>query len=126
MIYLINNRVKEEMSSLAKHAQENVWTLDNLLLQKRGKKGPPGDDPKYVRTLWDSVRVVFTHTQQPSFLTRHMSVSAHSDGDEIPHPVVIQEIMKMLGFLGTIEKCTVFEESILGGGLCINIVEKID
>ena len=70
--------------------------------------------------------VVFTHTEQPVGLTRHMSISTNSDGDQIPHPVIVQEIMQMLGFAGSLEDCSVFQESIPGGGIAVNVIEKID
>lgn len=119
MIYLIDHKVKSEIASLKKFSEENIWSLDNLLLQKRGKMSPPGDDPNYVRILWDSVKVVFTITEQPKFNTRHMSISMMYS---VPHPTVIEEIMGMLGYSGKLESCTVFREE---SGSAINIVERI-
>ncbi|MDG1950968.1 MAG: hypothetical protein P8J32_09220 [bacterium] len=55
-----------------------------------------------------------------------MSISTNSDGDQIPHPVIVQEIMQMLGFAGSLEDCSVFQESIPGGGIAVNVIEKID
>ena len=126
MIYIIDRRIIDSVESLKDYAQKNIWSLDKLLLQKRGKQGPPGDEPEYTRLLWDTIKIVFTHTEQPIGLTRHLSVSTSSDGDQIPHPVVVQEIMQMLGFSGSIKSCNVFQESLQGGGEAINLIEKID
>ncbi len=70
------------------------------------KPGPgakvPGDDPRYV-AHFGTYRCVFTITEMPDGLWRHLSVSVPAK-DKLPHPAAIEEIAHLFGIAGTVEE----------------------
>jgi hypothetical protein len=65
--------------------------------------GPaPGDNPNFVVRFLD-YRCVFTITETPQGIFRHLSISVPAK-NRFPHPAAIQEIAHLFGINGTVEE----------------------
>ena len=61
-----------------------------------------GDNEGYSCNIPTHFRCVFSYEQQPLGLCKHLSVSVGKD-KKLPHPTVIEMIMKEFGFKGGIQ-----------------------
>lgn len=126
-IYILDNIVDEQLSTLKDFAENNIWTVDKILDQLNGNQKPPGDDPDYRRILWQSVKVVFTIDERPDIgkNLRHASISQLEMPNMFPHKAVLNEITKKLGFGKPIEECHAQFETLEDGSTALNIIEII-
>lgn len=62
---------------------------------------PPGHDHRHVMRagLYGEIRVVFSYTETPQGLYRHMTLSMDG-GTDLPEPELVFEIARLLGFDG--------------------------
>jgi hypothetical protein len=102
-ILVIGEAEKEAASRLVAFAErpENRYKPG-----PRDDTGPgdkvPGDDPNYRLQLWD-YRCVFTITETPQGVFRHLSISVPAK-DKLPHPGAIEQIAPLFGIEGTVEE----------------------
>lgn len=110
---IIDDEFKSRISQVREFASrpENIY--------KPGLTGirPPGDNPNYVVES-GTIRIVFSLTsfenvpdRPPDFegpeIYRHVSISANNYTSP-PNPVLVREILDLLGFIGSIEQCDYF------------------
>jgi len=105
---IIDDEFKSRISQLREFASrpENLY-----------KPGPgaacPGDNPNFV-VKSGTIRIVFSLTsfedtdRPPTFtgedIYRHVSISANNQRSA-PHPILVREILNLLGFVGSLEHC---------------------
>ena len=120
----------QALRRLRKHAEENPFTLEDMMgRMENPEAGAPGDNPRFVTYIPDGFRVVFTieeHLQKSSGLPvrlRHLSVSAPDEG-MAPNFSAMQMIMQPLGFeerlLDSMAKVHVYMEN----NTIVNVLEE--
>lgn len=126
MIYLIDGDVKSLLAALKKHAEDNPWTAKLVQEQLNGNQEPPGDTEGYHTTLWGSIKVVFTISEDPTGVkARVMSFSNLDEPKSLPHPSVIQHIIEELGYKKPLDECMVQREQYPGDDRIIIKVAEI-
>lgn len=93
---VIDNEVRKEIERVRKHAEKNVYTLDDLLDMKNGQLGPPGNDPNFTCHIPMGFKVVFSIEHQPGGKMRHMSMS--SGPGRLPSQQAVEMVMHEFGF----------------------------
>ncbi len=91
-------------------APQNRLTVPLIEETIAGARRPIGDDPRHVLHIPMGFRCVFSIDQGKSGegWYRHLSVSV--DGDKMPHPMAVEEIMTFFGFTGGMEECLIYME----------------
>lgn len=125
----IGPKEKRALERLADYADRN--RIDENLLQKcAAREYVVGDNPDYVAHIEYGFRIVLSIEEQPIGWCRHLSIT--KDEDVAPHPLVVEEIMKELGFKGGVHDCdNVWLEPgvILPTGEerhAVNLIQRID
>lgn len=130
---IITSEVENNIKSLMEYAHKNV--LARALLERLSA----GFDPKDVRTRPPQTnviaqdftmdiplgyRVTYTVEDQPIGLCKHLSVSVPKRGKS-PHPLAVQEIMKLFKFDRPLEQCKIWTEEYEKGFTAVNVVEPV-
>ena len=99
------------------------------MIKALAEGAPPPEDlyADFKVVVPGGVRVAFTNEVQVHGLMRHLSVSVEGGRtpDSCPHPVLIQEIMSLLGFINPLAECKSWIED-TGTEFAINILEPED
>lgn len=125
-VLIIDEKVKRELNELSAYAEENPFSMDDLLDIKNGAKRPAGEREGHVLKLSQGYRLVYSIEQQPIGKVRHMSLSVDAV-NRLPNPASIREIMPLLGYkfeLGH-ENCRAWVEDISETYSAVNVMELI-
>jgi hypothetical protein len=118
-VFLIDDQTKQQLQTLKEFAEKNPYTMDDLLDIYNNQAPPPREVDGYWCFVPIGIKVVFTIELQEHKI-RHMSVSS-SKG--LPNPVIVEEIMKHLGFESAdLSTCHV---SLENNGTAINVIEVV-
>lgn len=122
--FVIDEAFINSMKELSDYAENNHFTMDDLLDVYNNQLSPAGDHTEYTRILPFGYKVVFTIEEQPAGNVRHLSMSVDED-DKLPNEIVIREVMKQLGFGKPMEECALHLEDISANRQAINVLEII-
>lgn len=103
---IIDDTVRAAVHKLIKHAEENPFTVDDLLDIKNGQQPPAGDREGFCCIIPFDYRVVYSIEMQPQGKAQHMSISVPVAG-KYPSPWAVSMIGDLLGF-ADLEKCHVW------------------
>lgn len=120
-LFVIDAEHEQSLLSLKSFAENNKIEVDEMLDIYNRQVKPVGDRKEFVCSIPIGYKVVFCIEFQKKGYARHMSVSGM---DELVHPVVVEELMKVLGFVGEIKSQDVmvyFENE----NTVVNVVEYI-
>lgn len=121
---IIGEKEKIDLKSLAKYANDNPLSTDNLLDIMNNPVDSPGVNPEYQRKLPVDFKVVFTIDEYPEYKVRHVSISRDKK-NILPSISAASMIISELGFVNNIKNCKVFIENLELGYKAINIGELI-
>lgn len=102
---VIDSDSLERLAALKKYAEENVFSMDDLLDRFNEKAAPIGNEENFKCEIPVGFRVCFSMEEAPH-LCRHLSVSVDAE-DKFPHVIAVVEIMKHLGFSNDLKNCSI-------------------
>lgn len=117
---IIDEAFRAQVNAVKEHAEANIFTLQEEYAVMHGKKPPAGDRKGFSFKTKFGYKIVFSYEEQSAGMIRHFSMSVPTEG-KVPHPLVIQEVMKAFGFKGSLEDCMVDIED----GTAVNVWELI-
>lgn len=117
---IIDDEVRSQLASLVRHAEKNVFSMDDLLDIYNGRMTPAGDMEGFSRNLPFGYRVVYSIEEQPAGRIGHLSVSVDED-DKLPNVTVVKEIMKLVGFTRELEDSVVWMEHTAPNRQAVNV-----
>lgn len=130
---VIDEAVKTRLSEIAKLAEENPVDMPALM---ESIKTPTGKHQHMRQMTAQTMEIPFGYmvtysieTGQPVGDCRHMSMSVDNPNN-MPHPVALWEIAKLLGFWGELSDVDgMYPEKLFRGvdeamGLAINIIQR--
>lgn len=123
-VLILDDSVIDSIISLAKYAEENPVSMDELLDTVNKQAKPVGDFKEHTLELPFGNRIVYSIEDQPLGKIRHLSMSKGVKG-KLPSVEAVRIIMKLLGFKNEIEYDIIFIEEIPGGRQAINVMEVI-
>lgn len=99
----------EKLAILKKHAEDNVFSMDDVMDMVNDKKTRIGDMKGFQIDIPVGFRVCYSMEYCPH-LCRHLSISVDAPNG-LPNVVAVEEIMKHLGFTQPLSDCrlTLFE-----------------
>lgn len=103
MHHVIVTLEKEKIENLVKFAEDNTYEMDDLLDMINGDRPIAGNVPGHVYETGD-YRIVYSIENQTQAKIRHLSVSKNFSYPEV---IVVEEIMKALGFKSGLEDCKI-------------------
>lgn len=91
-VFFMTPEVEADARRVRAHAEkpENIY--------RPGRMPPPGDNPAFVM-MNGTYKIVFSLTQTPNGVIRHLSVSTSAKG-RLPLPVAVWTVAHLLGFTG--------------------------
>lgn len=93
---------KTALSNLKKHAENNPFSLDDVMDMYNRTVPAPGHRAGFKIILPIDYSVVFTIEMQKNGWARHLSVTVLPEiKNQYPNPVAVLEICTYLGFLST-------------------------
>ncbi len=125
----ITPEVKDALKKLVAKAAERPTTYEQAVAMSNSPNPADtfNDDNNDLTILIPhGYSVTYTEEyQRPDVRCRHMSITT-TDGKAGtgPHPVAVQEVMRMMGFKNELTNCAVYVGT-LHGRLCINVVEPV-
>lgn len=120
---IITEEVRENARKAVAHAEANTVSIETMRALAAGEALPRGMFLEFEVPV--KFRVVFTHEVHPGGLMRHMSMSSPIPG-RLPHPVGLQEVMRLLGFKRPLNNAYhVWPEQIGPNHEAINVIEPI-
>ena len=134
-VLIIGEQEKKRTAQLVEYAAKPEHRLTVPMIQEMiARSRPPiGDDGFHVLRLERGFRCVFSIDQGKDGTRwyRHLSVSLRDEnrrdgeGDRLPHPVAVEEIMRLFGYLHELksEHCYVYPEE---GVRAINVLEEYE
>jgi hypothetical protein len=89
---MLDNEAKKRIAEVVKFAGEDIYRpgLSETI---------PGDDARHVVSIFMGFRAVFSLTEGPDGLYRHLSLSVDDEG-KYPHPLATFLIADAFGFTG--------------------------
>ena len=115
----------EKIESLRKFAEENRFDVEALMQVKLGHGPAVGDREGFYVLVEGGMKVVFSIEQTlRGGWVRHGSFSVAQAG-RLPHPSMVEELLKLLGFEGGMEAGYMYFEDIGEGHQAVNVVERI-
>lgn len=115
---IIDNDIRQRLQEIKTYAEKNPYSMDDLFDIMNKDILPPGDELRYSCIIPIGIKIVFSFELQ-KYKVRHLSMSGPRGA---PHPAIVKEIMKELGFAQPLEKCMVKMEH---ENRIVNIWEKI-
>jgi hypothetical protein len=94
---LIDEITRKKIADVIRYAEENVYSMDDLLDMINGQLRPPGDDVFRVIVIPIGYRTVYSLEDQASGMCRHISISVPNSG-KLPSIPAVQMIIKEFGF----------------------------
>lgn len=123
---IIDEAIKNTAAAVVKHAEENVFSMDDLLDISNGSAKSVGNRDGFTFEIPMGYKVVYSIENQVKGKLRHLSVSVDTPG-KTPHPQAVSEIMKLVGFENDIsEVFNVSLEPLDGGITAVNVIEVIE
>lgn len=122
--FIIDEEVRLKLSDLSRHAEENIFSMDDLLDIKNGAAPPAGDREGFSVSLPFGYKVVFSLDGLPTGASRHLSVSI-PEPNKLPSVEVVSEIMALLGFKDFLQDAHISIEELPGERKAINVQEVI-
>lgn len=119
---IITPEIKGELLSLKKYAEENAYSMDDLLDMYNKQKPVPGDIKEHVRYIPFGFRVVFSIENQIKAQVKHLSVSIDTD-NLLPGIPAVELIMEEIGFTKKFEECLVRIEEVSETKKAVSIME---
>lgn len=126
MIIILSPTFIKDIKNLVAFAEANPLYLDDLLDMINGEKPPAGNTKGYYLIDPFGTKIVYTIEILPDYKLRHFSISINN-GKTAPPPVIVEEIMSLLGFKSKLSDCIVEierRESDPTIGI-LNVAEKI-
>lgn len=106
MILIIDKCFKEGLKKIVAHAEANPLTLDDIHDMLNGERPVAGNTEGYFMIDPFGTKIVYTIENLPDYSLRHFSISM-CNGKNLPHPIIIEEIMILLGFKNHFHNCIV-------------------
>lgn len=127
MILIIDNVFKLGLERIVAYAEAHPLYLDDILGMINGERPMAGDMEEYRFIDAFGTKVVYTIEILEEYTLRHFSISMRN-GKQLPHPIIVEEIMHLLGFKNTFHNCIVeierrADDPTIG---ILNIAEKIN
>lgn len=123
-VLIIDEVAKERINQVIGHAEDNVFSFDDLLDIYNKQATSAGDMTAYTTYLHRGYKVVYSLEMQPMGKCRHLSVSVDKAG-KLPSIDAVELIMKEFGFRGSIEDCNVSMEEFAPNHQAVNVIEVI-
>ena len=117
----------EVLGPLRERAEASPIPFEMIKALAEGALPPEDLNSKFKVEISGGVRVAFTLEVQTHGLMRHLSVSVGGgrSPDACPHPVVVQEIMSLMGFVNPLGSCKTWIED-TGTEFAVNVLEPED
>jgi hypothetical protein len=106
MVFIIDPPLVERIKEMVAFAESNPLYLDDVLDMINGIKPLAGDTKGHYIIDRFGTKIVYTIEIFPDYKLRHFSISM-DNGKKMPHPVIVQEIMDLLGFKAKLSKCII-------------------
>lgn len=96
--------VLSKIHRVMRYAEENIYSIDDLLDMKNGELPVPGDVPQRICTIPLEYRVVYSIEQHPGTMAKHISISVGKEEGRFPSIEAVGHIMSLFGFKSDIVK----------------------
>lgn len=126
MVIIFSPHFIESIKKLVAFAEANPLYTDDILDMINGEKPPAGNTEGYYLIDPFGTKIVYTIDILPEYKLRHFSISINN-GKTAPPIVIVEELMKILGFKSKLSECIVEierRESDPEVGI-LNVAEKI-
>ena len=123
-VLVIGAEQKQQLADLVKHAESNVFSMDDMFDVHNGDMKTPGDMDGFSCDIPVGYKVVFTIEKHPSMKVRHTSISVDTPG-KLPLPQCVEMIIKELGFTKPMLECMVDIEKVSDTFSAISVREFI-
>lgn len=123
-LLIINDEIRRQIASLVKFAENNEFSVDDVLDVTNGELPCAGDMAGFKMTISDGYHVVFSIENHGSYKVRHISISVDTP-NKMPNQTAIEMIIKEFGFIKPLLECKLGIEKISGTLSAINVIEKI-
>jgi hypothetical protein len=124
-IEIIDYDLEGEIKKLVAFAEENPFSMDDILDVTNGHEPPAGDREGYFFITPFGLKVVYSIENQVVGKIRHLSVSDMSKDCSFPSPLITREIMRLIGFENILERCLVDIEKFSETIGAVNVWERI-
>jgi hypothetical protein len=105
-LFVVDEKLKEDIKKMVEFAEANPFSFDECLDVYNRQALPAGArEGHYIETSF-GIRIVYSIEQQPPGDIRHLSVGIDKD-EAFPNPVIVEEIMKLIGFESDLNSCKV-------------------
>lgn len=122
---IIDDTTREKIAEIVEFAENNPFSLDDILDCQNGQMPPAGDMEGFSATIEVGYRIAYSIENQPAGKVRHLSVSVNEDG-HLPSPAAVEQIMMLIGFDGALSHCEKWLEDITPTRKAINVCEFIN
>jgi len=95
--FIIDVEMATQLEELAKHAEKNPFTMDEILDIINGDGTVAGDFDEFTIYLQSEYKLVYSIEQQGIGDVRHLSMSVETEG-ELPNETIVKAGKDMLGF----------------------------
>lgn len=106
---IIDENFKEKIKNLVTYAESHPFSEEEFFDVLKGVKSPAGDRENHYFIDGFGTKIVYSIELQPHNKVRHLSVSITKD-EAFPNPVIVEEIMKLVGFQNSLERCKIHIE----------------
>jgi hypothetical protein len=124
-IEIIDYDLEGEIKKLVAFAEENPFSMDDILDVMNGHEPPAGDREGHFFITPFGLKVVYSIENQLVSKIRHLSVSDRSKECSFPSPLIVREIMRLIGFENILERCRIDIEKFNGTQGAVNVWERI-
>ncbi len=111
MMLVIDEDFKDNINKIVNFAKENPLSMDDLLDMHNGQMKLTGDTEGYYWFSPLGIKIVHCIEQQVPGDCRYLSISVPGE-NKLPHPIMVEEIMSLVGFKNGILKSDVVMEKI--------------
>jgi len=123
--FLVDDDIRHKIASIVTYAEQNPFTIDQMLDRMNGDIKPPGDMDEYTCIIPYGNRVVFSIEIIGDVKRRHLTMSVNEDG-KLPSIVAVEETIKLFGFENELMNCKLGFEDISPVRKAISVMEKIN
>jgi hypothetical protein len=117
----INDKDESKIKEVIKFAEENEFSLEDLINRSENPDKAPGLDEKHNCFFEGGYRVVYSIEEQMGFKCRHISITKNED---LPSITDAEIIMKAFGMDPDLRASHIYQEKI-NNGKAINFLQPI-
>jgi hypothetical protein len=123
-VLILTDETRAQVGEVVAFAEAHRFTLHDIM--QRAETGlPVGDDPLFTCIIPFGYRCCYSLEEQNFGLCRHLSVSV-AEENKGPHPTALNEILKLFGFIGTLEQMDAIYLEGKKPHQAVNLIQRYD